>query len=245
MGPWLSFGALASGTLYSISIYTSRHNYPHSLLVILPTNTINLNSFCLHRLLIQIAYTSTPSNDKLVQHVKICVLFFFNFQFNLWDTVGLEEYAQLTRSQFLLSQAVLFVYSADDRDSLSQVAELLQLAKINAQGACFILITNKIDLTETVSADDISECFPNNPFTLTLRTSALTGDGIQEMVQSVARHLFRKATPMKSIGRHTLRGEGASFNNSSTHCNNGSLEVIQLNIEEKQVPRRKKKCCHH
>lgn len=166
-------------------------------------------------------------------------------QFNLWDTVGLEEYAQLTRSQFLLSQAVLFVYSADDRDSLSQVADLLQFAKINAQGACFILITNKIDITETVSADDISECFPNNPFTLTFRTSALTGDGIQEMVQSVARHLFRKATPMKSIGRRTPRGGGASFNNSSTHCNNGSLEVIQLNIEEKQVPRRKKKCCHH
>lgn len=166
-------------------------------------------------------------------------------KFNLWDTVGLESHAKLTRSQFLLSQAVLFVYSANDKESLDQLADLLPLARINSQGACFILIQNKIDLTETVSAEDVRACFPNNPFTLEFRTSAETGDGIKEMVQSVAQHLFKKATPMKSIGRHTLNDRGSTSNNCGAHYSNGSMEVIQLQMEDEMAPRRRKKCCHH
>ena len=67
--------------------------------------------------------------------------FHFNLQFNLWDTAGLEQHATLTRSHYLLSQAVLIVYSVNDEESLSQAIEILKFAKIHAQGACFILIT--------------------------------------------------------------------------------------------------------
>ena len=122
---------------------------------------------------------------------------------------------------------------------------MLTFAKIHAQGACFILIRNKIDLEATVSEADVTTFFPSNPFKLEFKTSALTGEGIQEMLQSVALHLFKKATPMKSIGRHTLF-DGSSSSTSGAHYScNGPTEVIRLEMEEESVPRKKRKCCYH
>jgi len=159
----------------------------------------------------------------------------------LWDTLGLEEHATLTRSHFLLSQAVLFVYSSTDLDSISQAAELLPLAKLNAQGACFVLIRNKIDLKATVSEDDVMEKISTDAFALQFRTSAVTGEGVEEMLKSLASHLTRKATPMKSLGRSPcLAGvPTAQF----SRYGNGANEIVTLQLEEVQ-PRRKKKCCH-
>lgn len=170
--------------------------------------------------------------------------FRFDIQLDLWDTLGLEAHAKLTRSHFLLSQAVLFVYSATDKDSLSQAAELLPLAKINAQGACFILIRNKIDLEATISEDDVMAAISTDAFALQFRTSAFTCEGIEEMLYSVASHLIEKATPMKPIGRLEGCSEGAS---AARYCRNGANDIILLQIEEPgeiEEPGRKKKCCH-
>lgn len=171
--------------------------------------------------------------------VQITDFYHFDLQLNLWDTLGLEEHAQLTRSHFLLSQAVLMVYSATDQDSLSQAIDLLALAKMNAQGACFILIRNKIDLDATVIEDDAMTSIPPNAFVLQFRTSAVTGEGIQEMLQSVASHLLKKATPMKSIRSHRFRSATAQY------TRNGPNDIIELEIEDDGKGRhRKRKCCY-
>ena len=161
-------------------------------------------------------------------------------QLELWDTLGLEAYASLTRSHFLLSQVVLVVYSATDKDSLSQAAELLPFAKMNAPGACFILIRNKIDLDSTVSEEDVMTAISTDAFALQFRTSAVTCDGIEEMLYSVASHLLEKATPVKPLRRVEGCSEGTS---AARYCNscNGANEIILLQMEE---PGRKKKCCH-
>lgn len=167
-------------------------------------------------------------------------------QLNLWDTLGLEQHATYTRSHFLLSQAVLIVYSATDKDSLSEAVQLLTLAKIHAQGACFILVRNKIDLEPSFNEDELHEemaSVPDSAFALQFRTSALTGEGIQEMLEKMAIYLLKKATPMKSLGRHSLctqgcYGVGASYSRDGT-------AVVQLQFEEKETPpRRRRKCCH-
>ena len=134
------------------------------------------------------------------------------------------------------------MYSATDIDSLSQAAELLPLAKLNAQGACFILIRNKIDLEATVS-EDVTNAISTDAFALQFSTSAVTDEGIEEMLQSVASHLIKKATPMKSIGRSTcVEGcsDGVSFAQFSRNGSTGNA-IVSLQMEE---PRRKKKCCH-
>ena len=159
-------------------------------------------------------------------------------QLELWDTLGLEAHASLTRSHFLLSQVVLVVYSATDKDSLSQAAELLPFAKINAPGACFILIRNKIDLDSTVSEEDVVTAISTDAFALQFRTSAVTCDGIEEMLYSVASHLLEKATPMKPLRRVEGCSEGTS---AARYSCNGANEIILLQMEE---PGRKKKCCH-
>ena len=160
-------------------------------------------------------------------------------QLNLWDTLGLEQHAQYTRSHFLLSQAVLFVYSATDKDSLIQAAELLTLARVHAQGACFILIRNKIDLDPTVSEEDVMESIPDNAFALQFRTSALSGKGIQEMLQAIAVHLFKNATPMKSIGRSLFSDQ----RHGNRTCYSKDKGIVKLEFEEEPVRRRRRKCC--
>lgn len=161
-------------------------------------------------------------------------------QLNLWDTLGLEQHAKLTRSHFLLSQAVLIVYSVTDKDSLSQAAELLSFAKIHAPGACFILVRNKIDLDPTFSEDDVRALLPDNAFALQFETSGLTGEGIQQLLEKTSSHLLKKATPMKSIGR--LRSSEKCHGNSASYIGDGS--VVKLEFEETvNKPRKRRKCC--
>ena len=163
----------------------------------------------------------------------------FNLQLNLCDTAGLEQHATLTRSHYLLSQAVLIVYSVNDEESLSQAIEILKFAKIHAQGACFILITNKIDLEPTFTEDELRSSIPENAFVLKFRTSALTGEGIQDMLHKLASHLNKKATPMKSIGRSCF----GNCNDTSASYN-GDAGVVRLQFEDvHQRRRRRRKCC--
>ncbi|KAM7445417.1 hypothetical protein ABFA07_006167 [Porites harrisoni] len=160
-------------------------------------------------------------------------------KFNLWDTAGLEQHATLTRSHYLLSQAVLIVYSVNDEESLSQAIEILKFAKIHAQGACFILITNKIDLEPTFTEDKLRSSIPKNAFVLQFRTSALTGEGIQDMLHKLASHLNKRATPMKSTGRSCL---GNCNDKSASY--NLDAGVVQLQFEDThQRRRRRRKCC--
>ena len=166
-------------------------------------------------------------------------IFHFNLQLNLWDTAGLEQHATLTRSHYLLSQAVLIVYSVNDEESLSQAIEILKFAKIHAQGACFILITNKIDLEPTFTEDKLRSSIPKNAFVLQFRTSALTGEGIQDMLHKLASHLNKRATPMKSTGRSCL---GNCNDKSASY--NLDAGVVKLQFEDAhQRCRRRRKCC--
>lgn len=165
--------------------------------------------------------------------------FYFVTQLQLWDTLGMEEYAQYTRSHFLLTQAVLFVYSVTDKDSFKQVLELLPLAKAHAQGACYILVRNKIDLTPTFSEDEIP-----GAFALQFSTSALNGTGTKEMLGKIATHLHINATPMKSIHPPSAQGQH-SQNGASYSC--GGDGIVKLEFKEEQVPRRRRRrmwrCC--
>lgn len=154
-------------------------------------------------------------------------------ELQLWDTLGMEEYAQYTRSHFLLTQAVLFVYSVTDKDSFKQVLELLPLAKANAQGACYILVRNKIDLTPTFSEDEIP-----GAFALKFSTSALNGTGTKEMLGKIATHLHINATPMKSIHPPSAQGQH-SQNGASYSC--GGDDKVRLEFEEEQAPRRRRR----
>ena len=166
-------------------------------------------------------------------------IFHFNLQLNLWDTAGLEQHATLTRSHYLLSQAVLIVYSVNDEESLSQAIEILKFAKIHAQGACFILITNKIDLEPTFTEDKLRSSIPKNAFVLQFRTSALTGEGIQDMLHKLASHLNKRATPMKPTSRSCL---GNCNDKSASY--NLDAGVVHLQFEDThQRRRRRRKCC--
>ena len=163
-------------------------------------------------------------------------------QLNLWDTAGLEQHASLTRSHYLLSQAVLIVYSVNDQDSLNQATDVLNFAKIHARGACFILVRNKIDLDPTFNENVSLASIPDSAFVLQFRTSALTGEGIQEMLREMALHLLKKATPMKSIGRSCL--QGCEGQNSASYSSDAGVVKLEFeDVADRTRRRRRIKCC--
>lgn len=131
---------------------------------------------------------------------------------------------------------MLFVYSVTDKDSFKQVLELLPLAKTHAQGACYILVRNKIDLTPTFSEDEIP-----GAFALQFSTSALNGIGTNEMLQQIATHLHKNAAPMKSIRPPSAHGQHSQ--NGASYSSGGD-GIIRLEFDEERVPRRRRwKCC--
>ena len=134
---------------------------------------------------------------------------------------------------------MLFVYSVTDKDSFKQVLELLPLAKTHAQGACYILVRNKIDLIPTFSEDAIP-----GPFALQFSTSALKGTGTNEMLGQIATHLHKNAAPMKSIHPPLAQGQH-SQNGASYSC--GGDDIVRLEFEEEPVRRRRRRrrwrCC--
>lgn len=132
---------------------------------------------------------------------------------------------------------MLFVYSVTDKDSFKQVLELLPLAKTHAQGACYILVRNKIDLIPTFSEDEIP-----GAFALQFSTSALKGTGTNEMLWQIATHLHKNATPMKSI--HPPLAQGQHSQNGASYSCGG--DTVRLEFEEERVPRRRRRrwrCC--
>ena len=161
------------------------------------------------------------------------------------DTLGLEQFAQMTRSYFRGSQAVLIVYSGDDKDSLDQAATCFNEAKVHSVGASFMLIRNKIDLESNITDDKTRMLFPDNVFSLQFRTSAKTGEGIQEMVLSVASHLQKQTMSVKSGGctspQNVDLAPRASGSVQSAQFTDKGL--VNLNIEGFQCRRGRRTCC--
>ena len=135
---------------------------------------------------------------------------------------------------------MLFVYSVTDKDSFKQVLELLPLAKAHAQGACYILVRNKIDLIPTFTEDEIP-----GAFALQFSTSALNGTGTNKMLGQIATHLHKNATPMKSIHSPSVQGQHSEYGTSYS-C--GGDDIVRLEFDEERVPRRRRRrrrqvCC--
>ena len=73
-----------------------------------------------------------------------------SYKYNIWDTVGQEQYRSINKMFIRGSKIVLIVYSIDDRDSFNSVNFWINYVKKNLKGDKYImgLIANKSDLYE-------------------------------------------------------------------------------------------------
>jgi small GTP-binding protein len=114
----------------------------------------------------------------------------------IWDTAGQERYRSLAPMYYQNSQVAIIVFSLTSpetlEDSKSWVAEL---GKYFQRLPHIYLVGNKSDLVEERKvprdrASDVAGSIEAQYF----ETSALTGEGIHELFNTVARHLQERST---------------------------------------------------
>merc|ERR1712176_1508491 len=117
-----------------------------------------------------------------------------NIKLQIWDTAGQERYRSVTRSYYRGAAGALIVYDTTNRDSYNHLINWLADAKTLARAdISIIVIGNKCDLKDkravTFLEASRSAQENDNPF---LETSALTGEGVEEVFIKVARMILNK-----------------------------------------------------
>mmetsp|Transcript_114910 Transcript_114910/g.199128 ORF Transcript_114910/g.199128 Transcript_114910/m.199128 type:complete len:215 (-) Transcript_114910:69-713(-) len=117
-----------------------------------------------------------------------------NIKLQIWDTAGQERYRSVTRSYYRGAAGALIVYDITNRDSYNHLINWLADARTLARPDISIIAAgNKCDLKDrrAVTFLEASRCAQESDI-LFLETSALTGEGVEEVFIKVARMILNK-----------------------------------------------------
>jgi len=146
----------------------------------------------------------------------------------IWDTAGQERYRSVTRSYYRGAAGALIVYDITNRDSYSHLINWLADARTLARADISIVAAgNKCDLKDkrAVTFLESSRIAQENDI-LFLETSALPGEGVEEVFIKVARMILNKIedglidpnTMVSGIHTGSKVLDGASKVNDSKPC---------------------------
>lgn len=112
----------------------------------------------------------------------------------IWDTAGQERYRSVTRSYYRGAAGALIVYDVTNRDTYSHLVNWLADARTLARADISVTaVGNKVDLKDErqVTFLEASRFAQENDI-LFLETSALTGEGVEDVFYKVARMILSK-----------------------------------------------------
>ncbi|MCU4675697.1 GTP-binding protein [Catenovulum sp. 2E275] len=123
---------------------------------------------------------------------KIVELTDHQVQFLIWDIEGVDQYAQFQQRYLRGAAAVIIVVDQTRPQSLLDAIDIFTLVK-QSISCPFILALNKADLAENLSCiEDKKETFEKQ-FSFLYRTSAKTGDQVEQMFTELAEFLCKEA----------------------------------------------------
>ena len=114
----------------------------------------------------------------------------------LWDLAGRDGEEDITTSYLRGAHAILYVADGTRRETCDQLPELRALVREAAGDVPEVVALNKSDLKERWTITDADERALASTFDL-IRTSAKTGDGVEDAFQRIARATLatREARP--------------------------------------------------
>ena len=124
----------------------------------------------------------------------------------LVDTVGQEKYRSLAKSYFKNIDAVLFVFSMDDKDSFDTIKDWMELFKSNNAKEGEIpkyLVGNKNDLEKKFEQSLIDEFAKENNIPY-ISTSAKDNNNIDELFKEIGKKLNFDYQQKGDIGQTNL-----------------------------------------
>ncbi|CAD7930249.1 unnamed protein product [Amoebophrya sp. A25] len=112
----------------------------------------------------------------------------------IWDTAGQERYRSVTRSYYRGAAGALIVYDITNRETYQHLMNWLADARTLARADISIIaVGNKCDMKDrrAVTYLEASRCAQENDI-LFLETSALTGEGVEDVFIKVAKQILNK-----------------------------------------------------
>ena len=145
----------------------------------------------------------------------------------IWDTAGQERYRNIAAHVYKGADGIILVYDITDEVSFSKISDWMEQINNNLSknDIGIILIGNKTDLEErmieTQKGQEKAEEYKIEFY----ETSALTGDGINEAFEGLAKKILKNHKIKDSVGSRTI-----SLQSSKPE------DVIETD-------KKKKKCC--
>eukprot|EP00743_Colponemidia_sp_Colp-15_P001733 GILK01001893.1.p1 GENE.GILK01001893.1~~GILK01001893.1.p1 ORF type:complete len:219 (-),score=21.88 GILK01001893.1:165-788(-) len=112
----------------------------------------------------------------------------------IWDTAGQERFRSVTRSYYRGAAGALIVYDTTSRETYNHLVNWLADARTLARpDISIVAVGNKVDARDKrdVTFLEASRFAQENDI-LFLETSALTGEGVEEVFMKVARTILSK-----------------------------------------------------
>ena len=109
-----------------------------------------------------------------------------NLTLVLWDLAGRDGHEDITTSYLRGAHAILYVADGTRRETCDQLPELRDLVRGAAGDVPAVLALNKADLADRWTLSRAEEDALAGEWDL-LRTSAKTGDGVEEAFRRIAR----------------------------------------------------------
>ncbi len=130
----------------------------------------------------------------------------------IWDTAGQERFRAITSSYYRGAHGIILVHDVNDRTSFRSVPDLWidetrRYAKADVQ---LILVGNKTDLVTWPGLDEEEKALAEKHCMMFGRTSAKTGDKVDEMFIGFAEHLMKNRVEAERIDEMTKTSQGLS-----------------------------------
>ena len=120
---------------------------------------------------------------------------------NFWDLGGQEELQALWDKYYAECHAIIYVVDSGDRERVEESKQAFDkmIKNENIKGVPLLVAANKQDLADCMGVREVKHLFENNAEELntrelmTLATSGLAGDGVEEGIEWVADTALRNS----------------------------------------------------
>ena len=122
----------------------------------------------------------------------------------IWDTAGQERYRQITSHIYKDADGIILVFDVTSEESFNQITDWMEQIKNNVskEEINLILIGNKCDLADRMVEKERGEEMAEKLKIKYFETSALTGQGINEAFEELAKQIFKNKNPNENISRN-------------------------------------------
>ena len=130
----------------------------------------------------------------------------------IWDTAGQERFRNITTQYYKGADGIVLVYDVTDDGSFEKIRDWMAQIQANAEkdDLGLVLLGNKCDVEPRVVTEEQGNKMAEELHISYFETSALTGQGIKEAFEQLARDIMKK----KGVGEENKDGKVELNNNN-------------------------------